>query len=1032
MVTSRLTAVVACAVLGANAFAGQTQVPSTLADFFIKGTQPGSLTDALVHSSMGPGDACRQCHAGTNAAAEQQRPYKRWAASVMGQASRDPIFWAVLDIANADANGSGDLCLRCHVPVGWLQLTDAGVPRCVPTDGRSLVIPNDLDGVSCSICHRMINPLTDGGQPLPGEPAEDGGELTALGANAPAVFANVHNASYVVDRSDRRRAQYPDASPHGALTAAFFREKNAILCGTCHDVSNPVYERNAAGEYILCPCDLGQPHSTGDKHKMFPIERTYSEWRTSEFAIHNVNMGGRFDPANPNVGLCQDCHMPKVAGAACGGGPQQTDLGQHSFNGVNSWILKAVRSLYPDKETGLTEQAVNDSIARTTQVLEWASDMDLVQAGNKLRVRLTNHGGHKLPSGYPEGRRMWLNVKFLNGGGDTISESGAYEPSTAVLTMDPDIKIYEATLGIDQAVADLTGANEGLAGETFHFVLNNVYLKDNRIPPRGFTNAAADATQTAPVSYFYADGQFWDETLYTIPANAVKAQVTFYSQTTTKEYIEFVKNNAPQPGPGSRGQIAYNQWVIHGKSAPVVLDTGSLDLTAPVAGNRLYVDDTAEGNNDGSDWENAFVDLQSALAIAVAGDEVWVAEGLYFPTAGADRTISFSIPFRVAVYGGFDATEDELDDRAGLFEETILDGDIGFVAAGGTDNSYHVVRFDCPDESTILDGFQIRNGYADGGGADSTGAGVLVNPCGAGPTIRNVTITSNSAAAEGGGMAVAATGMGQMSIRESKFISNFAGTTGGGLNNAMQGVVTLVNCAFNGNGALAGPGGGIHNGAGTYLRVINCTVTGNVATIGGGVKSAGNGTLLLSNSILRGNSIWVATLGVAGIELSADADTALFVNYCDIGGGLPPELGGTGNIDADPEFEDVDGADNTPGTLDDDLGLAAGSPCIDSGHSNAVPADVEVDLALEDRFHDDADTADTGAGTSPRVDMGAFEFQFRSCPADLDKNATVDVVDLLILLAKWNTPDSFADIDGSGLVDVTDLILLLAAWGPCP
>jgi hypothetical protein len=53
------------------------------------------------------------------------------------------------------------------------------------------------------------------------------------------------------------------------------------------------------------------------------------------------------------------------------------------------------------------------------------------------------------------------------------------------------------------------------------------------------------------------------------------------------------------------------------------------------------------------------------------------------------------------------------------------------------------------------------------------------------------------------------------------------------------------------------------------------------------------------------------------------------------------------------------------------------------------------------------------------------------CPADVDGSGTVDVSDLLAVLAAWGGSDPDADLNGDGNVDVTDLLNLLAAWGPC-
>ncbi|MDV7402553.1 hypothetical protein RZS08_64625, partial [Arthrospira platensis SPKY1] len=94
----------------------------------------------------------------------------------------------------------------------------------------------------------------------------------------------------------------------------------------------------------------------------------------------------------------------------------------------------------------------------------------------------------------------------------------------------------------------------------------------------------------------------------------------------------------------------------------------------------LYVNDDASGNNDGSSWTDAFNDLQDALALAGSCSgvtEIWVAEGTYYPTSGADRNISFSMVNGVAIYGGFDGTETQLSERNWVSHVTTLSGDIG-------------------------------------------------------------------------------------------------------------------------------------------------------------------------------------------------------------------------------------------------------------------------------------------------------------------------------------------------------------------
>src|SRR6056297_194187 len=135
----------------------------------------------------------------------------------------------------------------------------------------------------------------------------------------------------------------------------------------------------------------------------------------------------------------------------------------------------------------------------------------------------------------------------------------------------------------------------------------------------------------------------------------------------------------------------------------------------------IYVNQSATGSNDGTSWTDAYTDLQDALTTASAGDEVWVAAGTYKPASTLDREKTFVIAQKFNLYGGFDGTETNRDERDWRANETILSGDIG-VVGDSTDNSYHVMYITYG--GVTVSGFTITEGNAIGA-SNEMGGGML-------------------------------------------------------------------------------------------------------------------------------------------------------------------------------------------------------------------------------------------------------------------------------------------------------------------
>lgn len=530
------------------------KVPSTLRDFDQPGTQPFGGGNFQEHTS------CMGCHGGYDAATE---PGRNFEGMMMAQAARDPLFFACLAVAEQDAPSSGDLCLRCHTPFGWMS------GRSQPTSGLQLNAL-DRDAVACDYCHRQVDPIYNAGV----SPVEDVAVLAGLlPAHTPSGYSN---GQYVVDPTQYRRGPFTDpAAPHLFLVSPFHR--SGEMCGTCHDVSNPAFDRVAGADYAPGPLD--QKADSVMSHLLMPLERTYSEWKHSAFpaGVYAPDFAG--NKSDGIVASCQDCHLRDVSGYGCNdpAAPLRADLPLHDMMGGNAWMPSVVAALYPG-ETNAT--ALADGAARAVSMLQKAVlvDVAVVHEGDSSRadVTVTNRTGHKLPTGYPEGRRAWLHVVARDGGGTVVHESGYWDPATGLLA--PAAVVYETHPGVSPGLGAAIGVT---AGPTFHFVLNDTIYKDNRIPPLGFTNAAFAVFGGQPVDHDYAgqryvDGQNWDVTSVALPASARSVRAEMLYQTMSRDYLDFLHTENTTNG---TGQTLYDAWVAHGRAAPVAMAADSATIT---------------------------------------------------------------------------------------------------------------------------------------------------------------------------------------------------------------------------------------------------------------------------------------------------------------------------------------------------------------------------------------------------------------------------------------------------------------------
>jgi len=300
---------------------------------------------------------------------------------------------------------------------------------------------------------------------------------------------------------------------------------------------------------------------------------------------------------------------------------------------------------------------------------------------------------------------------------------------------------------------------------------------------------------------------------------------------------------------------------------------------AAQGGAVIYVDDSAvRGANDGSSWSNAFLDLQDALKIAQAGDEIRIGQGTYKPAPpNGDRTISFNLVSGVVMQGGYAGVGGSPPDMLDPVKfPTILSGDINSTShlPGGCNlESHHVIRADGVVPGTELRGCTIQRGCAlavpeweeqRGGGLRIEGTSAL--------TIADCVIRDHWSRLGGGAYA---SNDSIVHFEHCRFINNklpIGSAYGGGA--YALGEAMFTDCVFMFNrGAY---GGAIRGGSAT--AAIRCQFLGNLGEDGGAVGGAD----LLRDCLFRDN--W-GHFGGAVEGVDAIVNSVFLNNYAEFSGG---------------------------------------------------------------------------------------------------------------------------------------------------
>lgn len=398
---------------------------------------------------------CAMCHTGTGTVLTQSgvdvSPPTHWRSTMMANSSKDPLWQAMVSEETHEFPAMKDaienICTRCHAPMGNTQAKHDGIPAYTLDIMRN--DPLGKDGISCTLCHQV-------------DPANLG-------------MAQSYSGNYKIDTT--RIIYGPYQNPFTTPMIQFVNMQslysphvnNSELCATCHTLFTPYFDYN------------------NQQAGIFPEQTPYLEWKNSLYRETGVE--------------CQTCHMPAISDSLdissipAWHTATHAPFFKHEFVGANKMMLRMLQNNIDSLGVTAGTAHFDSTMARTTTMLSRTAQIEIsaqpINDSLDIKVVTTNLTGHKLPSGIPI-RRMWLHLKVTNSSGQTVFESGEWGSDGEITGIDPVYEQHHELIRDDARTQIYEGVLVDVNGNVTNTLLRAAsYIKDNRLPPKGFVASHA-------------------------------------------------------------------------------------------------------------------------------------------------------------------------------------------------------------------------------------------------------------------------------------------------------------------------------------------------------------------------------------------------------------------------------------------------------------------------------------------------------------------------------------------------------------